>query len=207
MPQLKGGKMNLILLSIAVFFMGIGGFYVACYLIRLWTGCNEAEAIAKLHDFINGKAETVKPSLYNDRGFYEAIESNIRNVIGEKRFEQLVRLSYTAIQAPMIGFWKKGGVSCITISTYYRDNVEKTILKEVLSNVVREYLQIYGLDCLIMAEWKVRDDLNMPYLEIRYAETPEEMRALSIYLQKEQRSIIARNNPITDETENEELDE
>lgn len=195
--------MNIFLIVIGLISIFIGGFYVACYVIKLWTGCDDSEAVVKLHNFINGK---VRYSFANDIGFANDVWENIKNIIGEKRFQQLVNLSNTAINTPLLSFGENSGLPYIAISLYYEDENEKQVIGNVLSNLVVRYLKIYGYDLRILVEWKVRYDLNMPFIEIRYARTMDEQRILNIGLQNNRKSIIGRNSAIIDDTEDEDLD-
>lgn len=63
-----------------------------------------------------------------------------------------------------------------------------------------------GYDTQILVDWKVRYDLNMPFLEIRYARTPDEKRILTIGLQNNRQIAVTRNSAVIDDTEDEDLD-
>ncbi|MEL7606058.1 MAG: hypothetical protein AAGU39_08390 [Sedimentibacter saalensis] len=196
--------MDIIILILGILGIGVGGFYAVCHVIKLWTGCDDKGAVAKLHNFMNGK---VQYSFYNDVGFVNDVWENVRNIIGEKRFKQLVNLSQSAITTPLLSFGKDSGLPYIAISVYCEDENEKNIVKNVLSNLVIKYLQMYGYSTQILANWKIRYDLNMPYLKIWYARTQEERRILNIGLQNIRQKIVTRNNVIIDDTEEEDLDE
>lgn len=47
---------SLILILIVVVAIVIGAYYLVIHLIKLWTGCDNDEANAKLHNFFNGSA-------------------------------------------------------------------------------------------------------------------------------------------------------
>ncbi|MCM1060308.1 MAG: hypothetical protein NC452_08435, partial [Eubacterium sp.] len=196
--------MDLFLTLLIIFISIILIFYGVCHIIKLWTGCNNDEAVAKLHNFING---TVMYSFYNDMGFINNIYENIKNIIGEKRFEQLVRLSKTAISTPLIFFGENSGLPYIAISLFYADENEKQIIETVLINLITQYLRIYGYYELTLVNWKERFDLKMPVLEIRYARTREEQRILDIGLQNNRQTIISVNNDVIDDTDSDDLNE
>ena len=63
-------------------------------LIRMWTGCSDNEAVAKLQRFVNG---TPVYRIEEDIGLQNEIWENVKKVIGEKRYNQLVDLNSTAI--------------------------------------------------------------------------------------------------------------
>lgn len=195
--------MEIIILFIGILFVGVGGFYAITFIIKLWTGCDNTEAVTKLNNFMHGK---IQYSFHNDVGFVEEVWENVRNIIGRKRFEQLEMLSKTEIKRPLIFFGEKSGLPFILVSTPCQDEHEKRVLENVISNLVISYLKIYGLNKQILVNWKVRDDLDMPYLLVRYARTREEKRKLDILLHNKRQKIVARNKSITDDTETEDLD-
>lgn len=86
--------MEVLLVLFSVLIVGIGGFYTVCHIIKLWTGCNYNEAVSKLHNIMNGK---VQYQFCNDMGFANEVWKNVRNIIGDKRYQQLVYISNTAI--------------------------------------------------------------------------------------------------------------
>lgn len=196
--------MGVLITILSLFAIGIGGFYIVCHIVKLWTGCNTSEAISKLHNFINGKA------LYtfnNDIGFANAVWDNVKNIIGDSRFNQLLKLSQTAITTPLLSFGENSGLPYIAVSLYYSNDNEKQVIENILSNLVVTYLKMYGYGELILTDWKIRYDLNMPFLEIRYARTTEEQRILNFVLQSSQEQIISRNSDVVDDTEVDNLNE
>lgn len=196
--------LELVFLIISLFITGIAGYYGVCHIIKLWTGCNSHEAGTKLHNFINGKFPI---QFNNDIGFSNDVWENVKNIIGDKRYEQLVKLSQTAIETPLLSFGENSGLPYISISLYYKDQNEKCLIENVLSNLVVKYLRIYGFNTQILVDWKVRYDLKMPFLEIRYARTPEEQNILTFCQRNTQQSIMAKNSAIIDDTEEDDLDE
>lgn len=196
--------LNLFFTSILVFVGLIALFYLVIHIIKKWTGCDNAEAEQKLHNFFNGKTHY---SFNNDEGFINAVWDNIHNIIGDKRFEQLRRLSQTAIDFPLLKFGYNSSLPYIAITVNYADDSEKRTIESVLNNLVKHYLQIYGYKTRVLTEWKTRYDLNMPYLEIRYATNKEENRIMDIVFRNEQRNIIDQNSVITDDEDENDLEE
>lgn len=184
-------------------FIFISAFYIICFLVRLWTGCSTNEAVKKVHNFISGKGQY---HFESDAGFVDEIWRNVKNIIGEKRFQQLINLSYTAINPPLLVCGEKNGLPYVALSIYYESETEKRILESVIGNVFIRYLQMAAYDTQILKEWTTRYDLDMLVLEIRYARTEEEKRILGILLQHKQNEITTGNSAITDDTETEELD-
>lgn len=195
--------LNLFFILMLVFVGLIALYYLVIHIIKQWTGCDNAEAEQKLHNFLNGKTLY---SFNNDNGFIIDVENNIRGVIGDKRFEQLFRLSQTAISAPLLAFGYNSGLPYIAITVNYADDSEKRIIESVLTNLVRRYLQIYGYQTRVLIDWKTRYDLNMPYLKISYMTNKEENRIMDIVNQNEQRNIICQNSEITDDEDENDLE-
>lgn len=81
--------MNIILLIIVLLVVAIGGFYVMCHIVKIWIGCDTNEAVRKIHNFMNGTANI---DFTTDAGFIEEIWTNVRNIIGDNKFKQLVKL-------------------------------------------------------------------------------------------------------------------
>lgn len=199
--------MTLIYLFIILMLAFVGSialFYLVIHVIKQWTGCDNAEAEQKLHNFLNGRKLY---SFNNDEGFKNDVWNNIRSIIGNKRFEQLCRLSHTMIDVPLLMFGYNSGLPYIAITVNYVDDSEKRIIESILNNLVKQYLQIYGHKTRVLIDWKTRYDLNMPYLEMRYATNKEENRIMDIVLQNEQRNIICQNSEISDDEDENDLDE
>lgn len=182
----------------------MGLFYAACHMIRLWTGCTTDEAVQKIHRFVTGRAQY---HFCDDTGFANEVWSNVRNIIGDKRFQKLLNLSNTAISFPLLTHGINGGLPYVAISVFYTDDNEKQVLESVLVNLVRGYLERYGYGTNISVKWRTRYDLRMPMLVIEYARTEEEKRILAICLKANQKKIVKQYTPVTDDTEDEDLND
>ncbi len=68
-------------------------------------------------------------------------------------------------------------------------------------------MKIYGYCEQVLVDWKVRKDLQMPVLVIRYAQNQEERRILGIRLGEIRNNIVAHNTDIKDDTDDEDLDD
>lgn len=196
--------LNLLFIFMFAFVGLITLYYLVIHIIKQWTGCDNAEAEQKLHNFLNGKKLY---SFNNDVGFQNDVWYNIHNIIGDKRFEQLCRLSQTTIDFPLLMFGYNSGLPYIAIAVNYADDSEKQIIESVLTNLVKQYLTIYGYKTRVLTDWKTRYDLNMPCLEIRYATNKEEGRIMDIVFRNEQRNIIYQNSEITDDEDENDLEE
>lgn len=193
--------LNLTLILIIAFVASMALFYLIIHIIKQWTGCDNAEAEQKIHNFFNGRTHY---SFNSDEGFINAVWDNISNIIGEKRFEQLRRLSQTGV--PLLAFGYNSGLPYIAITVNYADDSEQRIIESVMTNLVKRYLQIYGYNTRVITDWKTRYDLSFPYLEIRYATNKDEIRIMDIVFQNEQRNIIDLNRDITDDEDENELE-
>lgn len=196
--------MDIILIIICIFIVGISVYYGLRYIIQLWTGCSVSEASLKIQNFING---TPICSLETDINFQNEVWENLRNIIGEKRYNQLVKLSKTAISTPLLFFRENGGIPCFSLSVFcYDDNEQKTI-ETVVTNITLKYLHLYGYSENIIVNWKKRYDLNMSILEIQYARSEKEQQLLNVILQHHRNAIIANNIDVFDDEDDEELNE
>ena len=80
---------------------------------------------------------------------------------------------------------------------------EKDVLEHMILNVVKRYLEIYEYKQNVIVDWNVRFDLNIPYLEIKYARNEKENNILNIIQnQRQQKLTITNENPIDDMDEN-----
>lgn len=194
--------MELIVNVLLLFILCIAIFYMVCYGIKLWKGCNFEEAVTTLQNVVSGKAAY---DFTTDASFADEIWQNVRDIIGERRFQRLVALSNTSITTPLLVCGEKSGLPYIAVSVFYEDENERMVLEHVISNIVIRYLHISAFDMHICKEWKRREDLKMPYLEIRYARTPDEKRILSIMLAEKQKRITDMETDIIDETGDDDL--
>ena len=195
--------LQLIVYIIVGFSICVILYLVVIKLIRMWTGCSNDEAVVKLQRLING---TPVYRIEEDIGLQNEIWENVKKVIGEKRYNQLVDLNSTAINPQLYFVGIEGALPCIGISLYYLDDTEKRVLESIIVNIVKKYLQIYGYFTSVLVVWKERYDLNMPYLQIRYARNDEEKRILEIGI-KNQRQIISMQNSVVEDDSEDDLNE
>ncbi len=193
-----------LLYIIFAFLICIAVYYGVIKMIKMWSGCSDKEATAKLKRFING---TPNYKFEEDIGLQNEIWENVKKIIGEKRFQQLINLSTTAINTPLFFSGVEGILPFIGVAVYYTDNNEKQILENLIVNVARKYLHIYGYDTAVLVVWKERYDLMMPFLQIRYARNEEERKTLAIGIRNQRQIISIHNSSIKDDTEDDEIDE
>lgn len=190
--------LEIVLFIIICFAICMLAYYGVIKLIRTWTGCSSNEAVTRLQRFVNGIPNY---RLEEDAGLQNEIWENVKKVIGDKRYQQLYALSTTAISTPLFFAGVEGILPFIAVSLYYQNDNEKRILENLIVNVVKKYLQIYGYDIDVLVVWKERYDLNMPILQIRYARNEEERKTLAIGIRNQQQIISMQNSAVTDDTE------
>ena len=196
--------MGIILSIMVLLLVAIGSFYATCHIVKIWTGCDTNEAVQKIHNFMNGTANI---DFTTDAGFVEEVWTNVRNIIGDKKFNQLVKLSNSSIGTPLLSTGYNSGLPYIAVSVYYADEGEKQCLESVLTNVVSKHLHMFGYDTRLLVNWKKRYDLDMPFLELRYAKTKEQKLILNDVQKTCRDEVITRNTDVLDETEEEDLND
>ncbi|MGN0665743.1 MAG: hypothetical protein ACI4KF_04380 [Huintestinicola sp.] len=194
--------MEIILWISVVFIICTISYYVVCRIIMMWCGCNLHTAMIKVHNFLNGEHEY---AFNEDAGFADDVRTNIRNIIGDKRYNQLIDLSQTAILTPLMYFGDHCGLHYIAISVYYDNDNEKQIIQAVISNLTKQYLQVHGYTDDILIDWLFRDDLKMPVLRIKYAMTDDEKRIMAIMKQSKVHDVITINTNVIDTEDSEDL--
>lgn len=196
---------NIIISLIVIGVLCVAAYYAVIHIIKLWSGCDAVEAATKLHNAING---TINYCFENDEGFWNEVWHIIRSVIGEHRFKQLVNILNIANSMnslPPCGH--HSGLPNVVFSLPYADEAEKHLLEKLLTELVRKYLKMYGHYSQVLVDWRERYDLQMPVLEIRYAKTKEQRRILDECLRYNVQNSILQNSNITDDTDDEALDE
>ena len=83
--------MELVLWFFAIITVLIGGYFLIRFVIKLYTGCNNQQADKRIQRFFNGTAST---SIVNDSMLIADIELTIKSVIGDNRYDKLIRLNY-----------------------------------------------------------------------------------------------------------------
>lgn len=196
---------NLFFVIMLLFIGSIALYYLVIHIIKRWTGCDNAEAEQKIHNFVNGKTLY---SLASDERFIYEVWENIRKIIGDKRFEQLHQLSQTALGFPLLAFGQSGSLPYVTVTLNCVDDSEKRKIERVLCNLVKQFTQINSNsnNVRVLTDWKT-NSLNMPFLEIRYATNKEENRTMDEVFKNMQQNILTQNSAITDDEDENDLDE
>lgn len=163
---------ELILMITAVLLIAIGGFYIAIFVVRLWTGRNTDEAIRTIRNKVNG---VVYIPLWEDEGLWAEIWAAIRKIIGDARFEKLKGI-YEAIAASVGGIRLHGhhsGLPYILIILDELTDAERKLIEAVVVGIVKRHLRARGLPDSVIVTWGEYDN-GLVYLEIRFGETKEQ---------------------------------
>lgn len=184
-----------LLLAVAAVF---GGYYLLVHIIQLFTGCNKNEAALKIQRFFNGNTPT---SIFNDYILISEIENAIKSIIGDVRYEKLIRLAQLPIHKPLLFFHTMGAVPYLIISAPYEDDNEKAVIEKSICDVFISYLKMYGNSNRLIVEWSYRNDIKMPYLRLGFSTNAEQKRAIDVYLKNKQETLISNYGDITDDSE------
>lgn len=187
-----------ILFVIAIAVIGFGG---ACYVVKLWTGCNTDEAIKKIRNFVNGTSET---PLYANFDLYSEVWDIIKSTISKKNYDDMDRLLKMSSAISLYSYGHSSGLPYLAYS-FYCDEENKLVLENFVGNIVKKYLAIFGYDTDILIDWKERYDLQMPILMVRYSTNKEESEIIKNCLAFERNKIVRKHSPLTDDTEDEDL--
>ncbi len=187
-----------ILFVIAIAVIGFGG---ACYVVKLWTGCNTDEAIKKIRNFVNGTSET---PLYANFDLYSEVWDIIKSTISQKHYDDMDRLLKRSSAISLYSYGHSSGLPYLAYS-FYCDEGNKLVLENLIGNIAKKYLAIFGYDTDILIDWKERYDLQMPILMIRYSTNKEESEIIKNCLAFERNKIVLKHSPLTDDTEDEDL--
>ncbi|MBQ9248633.1 MAG: hypothetical protein IJ171_08635 [Ruminococcus sp.] len=190
--------MELVLWFFIILIVLIIGYFLIRFVIKLYTGCNNQQADKRIQRFFNGTAST---SIVNDSMLIADIENTIKSVIGDNRYEKLIRLSSVQLNQPLLFFVTMGVVPYLVITVPYEDDNERAVLENAVCNVFIGYLKMYGYSERLIVEWGFRNDIKMPYLRLGYAITAEQERAMNSYLENKRDTLIGNYGDITDDSE------
>lgn len=191
--------MYLLLIILAI----IGIFFIAREIIKSHWECDDKEAEKIIFSFLFGG----KNNSFDSNELGRELENNISQIIGEESYSKHCNLANTLSNRGLIFFGEDGKLPYIEISVAYEDDNEKQRLESILTNRVKEYLEICGLSNDILAHWEERRDIALPMLKIEYARTKEQKDILDRCLNIKQRNILAQYTSVIDDTEEEDLNE
>lgn len=193
--------MEVIVIILVAIVVAIIGFDGACYVVKLWTGCNTDEAIKKIRNFVNGTSET---PLYANFDLYSEVWDIIKTTISKKHYDDMDRLLKTSSAIALYSYGHSSGLPYLAYS-FYCDEGNKLALENLIGNIVKKYLAIFGYDTDILIDWKERYDLQMPILMIRYSTNKEESEIIKNCLAFERNKIVRKHSPLIDDADDDDL--
>lgn len=189
-----------IIAQLAGIFLGaLGVFAGAVHLVKVYTGCSTDEAVAKIQNLMNGK---IVVPLANDPGYYDEICQALQSIIGEKRYDELKKLDSALCAAghtPVIACDTDLGLRCVDITVPPKDDAEQQIIEAVMVGITKKHLAARGLGPEVIADWKNRMDINVPYLEIRYPDNAQDRKVILDTIARDGLAAIGANTTLTDD--------
>lgn len=170
-----------------------GAFCVARRLIMLWTGSNKEEATKLIQSCI---LQNPSYHLANDPIVFSEMDNAVHCIVGDSRYQDLCILSQTV---QLITSGVASGLPYISVTVNYSDENEKIRLENILKNIVAKYLTIHGLPAKIRTAWMENQFVKMPILYIYYAETEEQRKVLTAWMQADSKKIINKAQPLKEE--------
>ena len=170
-----------------------GAFCVVRRLVILWTGSNKEEATRLIQSCI---LQNPSYRLANDPIVFSEMDNAVHCIVGDSRYEDLCILSQTV---QLITSGVASGLPYISVTVNYSDKNEKIRLEKILKNIVVKYLTIHGLPAKIRTTWMENQFVKMPALYIYYAETEEQRKALTAWIQADSAKIINKAQPLKEE--------
>lgn len=190
--------MELVLWFFIILIVLIIGYFLIRYVITLYTGCDNRQADKRIQRFFNGTAPT---SIVNDSMLIADIELTIKSVIGDNRYDKLIRLNSVQLNQPLLFFVAMGAVPYLVITVPYEDDNERAVLENAVCNVFIGYLKMYGYSERLIVEWGFREDIKMHYLRLGYSTNAEQERAINSYLENKHNTMVGNSGDITDDSE------
>lgn len=185
---------------ILLFLAALGVFWGVVCIVKLYTGCDDSSAIAKIRDFVNGIPHV---PLEQDPGLWTEIWTAIRNIIGDARFDKLSRI-YAAIASSLEDIRLYGhhsGLPYIIIIIDLVDDAERQLIEAVVVGIVNRHLRRRGLPDTVIVTWERLFNYGLEYLEIRFGETREQRAIVRTVLADELRQLNVTHEPLTDDAD------
>lgn len=185
--------LNLIfqLLGFGVFVYGI-----IIFIIIAIKNCNYNDAKKILVGFLKSSHDY---ELSADRNYYFSLCHTIKEIIGDSRYEELVKLDSFI---PLIQFFDThAGVPSVEITLNFSDENEKLQIETILVSLTKQYLVNYGEPSgqEVAISWKKNLQVGFPTLVIFYARNALELKSIKKMKQEEVKNIITSNTDIVDE--------
>jgi len=170
-----------------------GAFCVARRFVMLWTGSNKEEATKLIQSCI---WQNPSYHLATDSMVFGEMDNAVHCIVGDSRYEDLCILSQTT---HLIITGTASGLPYISLTVNYSDENEKIRLENILKTIVMKYLTIHDLPANIRTDWMENRLVKMPALYIYYAETEEQRKVLTAWIQADSAKIINKAQPLKEE--------
>ena len=169
-------------------------FYLVRVAVMIWTGCSVEEATKK----IRGVMKTSSPVYHigEDQMLIQELWDAVHRIIGDARFSNLANLSAIT---PIFTKGMASGLPYIALGFPYNSVNEKVLAETLLSGILKKYLAIHGLTAQVLVDWPYSEELKMPFIMLRCAETEEEEVLLKRTIAQEWDQLIRKNGPVVDE--------
>ena len=170
-------------------------FEALVYLVRKYTGCKKETAIKKVRCFFSGQPED---PIKCDSFFVDTLLRIIKSVIGESRFNER---KMAEDDLPIICFRSDYCPPAIQVAIICADEHEKKRLSTLLARLLTRTLRAKGLCTEYLMTWEMDEELDMPYLQVRYATNADQEEQLLSMKHDRVSDYLNTNRPVVDDTE------
>lgn len=197
-------KIVTIIMWICIFIIVILGVSSADtlvdYILKI-VNISKEEARARFADFVNKPVNFVETS----DDVFCAIRNIVRNVIGEKRFKDLVELEKN-MNVRFLGYGiPRNELPYIYLSVNCENDDEKILIENILVNYFRRQLLSRGYNPYVICTWLNNYEMKISTLKIQYAVTNMDNLRIEAYKKIQAKDIWDKNEDIIDDTEEEDL--
>lgn len=169
-------------------------FYLVRIAVMIWTGCSAEEATRKIHAVMSPNSQ--RYHFKDDVLLIQDLWKAVRAIIGDARFNKVVALSQIT---PIFLSGEASGIPYIALAVPYNSASEKMQAETLLSNILQRHLVSHGLYGQVLVNWTHHMGLQMPFIMLRYAETPEEKEILANTINQTVNQMAQQNGSVTDE--------
>ena len=192
---------SLIFSFAAIVAILFAGYRIAVAVVKRWTGCTSEEAERRVNRMANSMFEKPIPSIQDDQSLCNDMWNNVKAVIGEGRYRQLVEMANNG--ECFYYFTDACGISCLEMAMFVTDENERKRIGTLCKHTMQQHLVVRGYSDIVDSEWYERDDLAMDVLRIYYAPTDAENDRLINRLHLKSRILAKRNKSIEEDDDDE----
>lgn len=136
-----------------------------------------------------------KYELSADVNFWNEVSETVHAIVGDESYENLIKL---ARSTQLIQFLESD-CSYVSVVVPYRDENEKVRAEHLLKKVLVKFLSDHGQLSQVIVKWSVHQELRLPYITLCYAKNNKEREYISHVMERENREIVQRYQPVVDE--------